>query len=71
MYMRLGLRGAIVISSPEVAKEVLKNHDVVFCNRPHLIIANLLVVTNQGGYRCWVRRALSLVVISWCSSCLA
>ena len=51
MYLRLGLRGAIVISSPELAKEVFKNHDAVFSNRPHLIINELLVVTNQGAYR--------------------
>ena len=51
MYMRLGLRGAIVISSPELAKEVSKNHNDVFSNRPHFIIADLLVVTNQGVYR--------------------
>nr|KYP46475.1 Cytochrome P450 83B1 [Cajanus cajan] len=34
--LQLGLRPAIVISSPKVAKEALKNHDVEFSGRPKL-----------------------------------
>lgn len=32
--LQLGLRQAIVVSSAEIAKEVLKNNDLVFSNRP-------------------------------------
>ncbi|KAL2337553.1 hypothetical protein Fmac_011999 [Flemingia macrophylla] len=32
--LRLGLRQAIVISSPKLAKEIFKNHDLQFCGRP-------------------------------------
>ncbi|XP_058752192.1 cytochrome P450 71A1-like [Vicia villosa] len=32
--VQLGLRPAIVVSSAEIAKEVLKNNDLVFSNRP-------------------------------------
>ncbi|CAJ1949728.1 unnamed protein product [Sphenostylis stenocarpa] len=35
--LQLGLRAAIVVSSPKVAKEALKNHDVVFSGRPKLL----------------------------------
>lgn len=35
--LQLGLRPAIVISSPKVAKEVLKNHGLVFSGRPALV----------------------------------
>ena len=35
--LQLGLRPAIVISSPKLAKKVLKNHDLEFCGRPKLL----------------------------------
>ncbi|CAJ1949716.1 unnamed protein product [Sphenostylis stenocarpa] len=35
--LQLGLRQAIVVSSPELAKEVLKDHDLVVRDRPKLI----------------------------------
>ncbi|KAK7349665.1 hypothetical protein VNO77_07209 [Canavalia gladiata] len=34
--IQLGLRPAIVVSSPKLAKEVLKTHDLEFCGRPQL-----------------------------------
>ncbi|XP_061363142.1 cytochrome P450 83B1-like [Gastrolobium bilobum] len=35
--LQLGSRPAIVVSSPEIAKKVLKNNDLVFSNRPKLL----------------------------------
>ncbi|KAK7390177.1 hypothetical protein VNO78_25476 [Psophocarpus tetragonolobus] len=35
--LQLGLRPAIVISSAKLAKEVLKNHDIVFSGRPKVL----------------------------------
>ncbi|CAL0324608.1 unnamed protein product [Lupinus luteus] len=35
--LQLGLRPAIVVSSPKLAKEILKNHDLVFSGRPSFL----------------------------------
>ena len=35
--LQLGLRPAIVVSSPRLAREILKNHDREFCGRPKLL----------------------------------
>ncbi|RYR27292.1 hypothetical protein Ahy_B02g061630 [Arachis hypogaea] len=35
--LKLGLRRAIVVSSSKLAKETLKNHDIVFSGRPKLL----------------------------------
>ena len=35
--LRLGLRPVVVISSAKLAKETLKNHDLVFCGRPKFV----------------------------------
>ncbi|RDX68442.1 Cytochrome P450 83B1, partial [Mucuna pruriens] len=35
--LQLGLRPAIVVSSPKLAKEVMKNHDLECCGRPKLL----------------------------------
>eukprot|EP01018_Ginkgo_biloba_P032885 Gb_28863 [translate_table: standard] len=34
MYLRLGSVPTVVVSSPEIAKEVRKAHDLIFANRP-------------------------------------
>ncbi|KAF7850601.1 hypothetical protein BT93_L5205 [Corymbia citriodora subsp. variegata] len=34
MYLRLGLVPTIIVSSPEVAEQFLKTHDLVFASRP-------------------------------------
>ncbi|XP_020246990.1 cytochrome P450 71A9-like [Asparagus officinalis] len=46
MHLLLGLRPTLVVSSAEVAREVLKTHDLDFCTRPHL------VSTDKYSYNC-------------------
>jgi hypothetical protein len=48
MYLKFGLKGAIVVSSPEMAREIFKNHDATFAQRPQLTVTDLLVTNKQG-----------------------
>lgn len=36
MSLKLGFRSAIVVSSPRMAREIMKTHDQNFCSRPNL-----------------------------------
>ncbi|KAJ7005845.1 cytochrome P450 83B1-like [Populus alba x Populus x berolinensis] len=36
MYLRLGLKPALIVSSAKMAREILKTHDLEFCSRPAL-----------------------------------
>jgi len=42
MHLRLGEVPTVVVSSAEAAKEVLKNHDLNFANRPKLMVGKIL-----------------------------
>ncbi|KAG0575997.1 hypothetical protein KC19_5G047200 [Ceratodon purpureus] len=48
MYLKLGSQDSLIISSPEHAKEIFKNHDLIFSERPKLIVLDLLVTNKQG-----------------------
>lgn len=48
LYLRLGQRDCIVVSSPEMAEEFLKNRDSNFSGRPHMIHADIIEYGSQG-----------------------
>ncbi|XP_019198315.1 PREDICTED: premnaspirodiene oxygenase-like [Ipomoea nil] len=42
MHLQIGEISAVIVSSPEMAKEFLRTHDLVFATRPELMAAKIL-----------------------------
>ncbi|KAL5753664.1 hypothetical protein ACOSP7_021884 [Xanthoceras sorbifolium] len=71
MFMRLGLKPTIVVSSPQAAELFLRTHDLVFASRPPLQAFKLvlygqkeMVIAPYGSYWRTVRRMCTLELLS-------
>ncbi|XP_014504285.1 premnaspirodiene oxygenase-like [Vigna radiata var. radiata] len=71
MHLQIGEASAVVVSSPEVAKDVLKTYDANFAHRPHQIGADIMcygstdiATAPYGGYWKQLRRICSQELLS-------
>ncbi|XP_014504256.1 premnaspirodiene oxygenase-like [Vigna radiata var. radiata] len=71
MHLQLGESSTVVVSSPEVAKDVMKTYDAIFAQRPHQIAADIMcygstdiATAPYGGYWKQQRRICSQELLS-------
>ncbi|CAJ1963937.1 unnamed protein product [Sphenostylis stenocarpa] len=48
MHIKLGALSTIVVSSPEMAKEVMNTHDTIFANRPYVFAVDVVTYGSKG-----------------------
>ncbi|WJX56195.1 hypothetical protein P8452_41875 [Trifolium repens] len=71
MHLKLGENNVVVVSSSNLAKEVMKTHDVVFANRPHIVTSEILCYGSKdilfspyGDYWRQMRKICVLEILS-------
>ncbi|XP_068639621.1 cytochrome P450 71A1-like [Aristolochia californica] len=47
VYLKLGRRPVVVVSSADMAREVMKSHDLHFCSRPSFLSQTMVTYNNQ------------------------
>ncbi|XP_015078888.1 premnaspirodiene oxygenase-like [Solanum pennellii] len=47
MYLQLGQVPTVVITSPTIAQEILKTHDLAFADRPQFVSTNIIFYNNK------------------------
>ncbi|MFS7910930.1 putative cytochrome P450 [Helianthus anomalus] len=72
MLLHLGSIPTLVVSSAEVAREIMKTHDFVFSDRPNLSIPNILFYDSTdiafSRYGEYWRKLKSIVVLNLLSA---
>ncbi|XP_028799678.1 cytochrome P450 71D10-like [Neltuma alba] len=71
MHLQLGQMPHVIVSSPEIAKEVMKTHDVIFSNRPKIVASETLAYNSTdiafspyGNYWRQLRKICTLELLS-------
>ncbi|KAK4706474.1 hypothetical protein R3W88_033952 [Solanum pinnatisectum] len=71
MHLQLGEVSLVVVTSPDIAKQVLKTHDIAFASRPKLLVGEILfykgtdiVFSPYGDYWRQMRKICLLELLS-------